>query len=192
MLSKPWNAAIAMDTRRRGAVQNAEATRFEVSSPKGRGFLLRLPSAAAPGQVWWKIQRRSMPRVREERAFGDDLLGKLRRAVAEGNLGATLLQDIGRSTKKLQQVLAMLREQKQANLVYAALEAIREDGGMQLNQSNYAFGSSTCARASRWQQALQLFEAMPTAKIQPDVISYSVAISACEKGRAMAASIEVV
>jgi hypothetical protein len=33
----------------------------------------------------------------------------------------------------------------------------------------------------QWEQAMIFFETMPSAMIEPDVISYSAAISACEK-----------
>ena len=41
---------------------------------------------------------------------------------------------------------------------------------------------SVPARRGQWQEALTLFEAMPKAQIQGDVISYNAAISACAKG----------
>ncbi|CAL1152244.1 unnamed protein product [Cladocopium goreaui] len=46
----------------------------------------------------------------------------------------------------------------------------------------YNAAISACEKGGQWQQALNLFRAMPKAKAIPDSISYNAAISACEKG----------
>eukprot|EP00913_Durusdinium_trenchii_P025933 g24333.t2 len=43
-------------------------------------------------------------------------------------------------------------------------------------------GDHTGVSAKQWQEALKLFEAIPKGQVQPSVISYNAAISACEKG----------
>ena len=42
---------------------------------------------------------------------------------------------------------------------------------------------SSCEKTGQWQPALCLFEAMPAAKIQPDIISFNASISSFEKGQ---------
>ena len=42
---------------------------------------------------------------------------------------------------------------------------------------SYNGAISACEKGGQWQEALSLFEAMPKAKIRPDVISCSAAIS---------------
>ena len=42
-------------------------------------------------------------------------------------------------------------------------------------------GIRACERGGQRQAALTLFEAMPKAKVEPDIISYNAASSACEK-----------
>ncbi|CAK9090886.1 unnamed protein product, partial [Durusdinium trenchii] len=116
----------------------------------------------------------------------DELVQKLCEAETERNLEASLesmlLPEVRRSKAILQQVLRKLSEQKRANLLYATLKTIEEDGGIKLEDSNCTVGISTCARAKMWQQALKLLEVMPEMKLQPNVISYNATISACEKG----------
>ncbi|CAK9090888.1 unnamed protein product, partial [Durusdinium trenchii] len=138
-----------------------------------------------------EIWRRSLQARGEERSKGavegtDELVQKLCEAETERNLEASLesmlLPEVRRSKAILQQVLRKLSEQKRANLLYATLKTIEEDGGIKLEDSNCTVGISTCARAKMWQQALKLLEVMPEMKLQPNVISYNATISACEKG----------
>ncbi|CAE8614947.1 unnamed protein product, partial [Polarella glacialis] len=41
---------------------------------------------------------------------------------------------------------------------------------------------SACASAAQWKPALELLKNMPELRIFPNVISYSAAITSCEKG----------
>ena len=101
----------------------------------------------------------------------------------EDALKTTLLPEVRRSKALLGSFLrAFCQQEGAAKLIYATLEAIREDGSIELIASNYTIGISTCARAKLWQQAVELFEAMAKKNVQPDMISHSAAISACEKG----------
>ena len=110
----------------------------------------------------------------------------------EDSLTTILLPEVQRSKALLGPVLRALCQQKgAAKLVYATLEKIREDGSIELIVSNYTVGISTCARAKLWQQAVKLFESMPTAKLHPNVISHSATISACEKGRQWQQALEL-
>eukprot|EP00913_Durusdinium_trenchii_P031493 g29486.t1 len=101
--------------------------------------------------------------------------------IGAGNL-VILLPEVRPSKQILQRVFKTFREQKQWSLVYAALEAIRKDGNTKLDVSHFMDGMSTCTKANKWQHALILFNAMPQAKVQPDIISCSAAINACQKG----------
>ena len=40
---------------------------------------------------------------------------------------------------------------------------------------------AACGRQSLWREALQLLRGMPLAALEPNVFSYSAAMSACEK-----------
>ena len=40
---------------------------------------------------------------------------------------------------------------------------------------------SACEKGSQWQLAMGLLSVMQTTKLEPDVISYNAAISACEE-----------
>ncbi|CAK9101579.1 unnamed protein product [Durusdinium trenchii] len=64
----------------------------------------------------------------------------------------------------------------------AAISACEKGGQWQQALEFYNAAISACEKCGQWQHALKLFEAMPKAKVQPDVISYSAAIGACEKG----------
>eukprot|EP00438_Fugacium_kawagutii_P000277 Skav206174 [mRNA] locus=scaffold3494:124406:139670:+ [translate_table: standard] len=66
------------------------------------------------------------------------------------------------------------------------------------NLISYNAVISSCERGHPWHVALEILEQLPGAKLQPDVISYSVlelcasaAISACEKGRQWRAAVAV-
>ena len=115
------------------------------------------------------------------RASGDEGVLELCGRVTEKNVGSVLLPELRKSREKLQQILKVFKEQKQGRLAFATLEAVRQDGHIELNPSNYTVGISACARSKMSEKALKLFEAMPKAKVEPSVASYSAAISACEK-----------
>ena len=65
---------------------------------------------------------------------------------------------------------------------FATLEVLRLEGAVKLTAPDYTIAMSILGIAQMWQQALKLFEAMPQAKVLPDVISFNAGISACEKG----------
>ena len=122
------------------------------------------------------IQRQS-----EAKSSGDVLL-KLCQTLTEANLAKVLLPQVD-SNQKLQQTLKILSQQKQGQLAIATLEAVRSAEKIPLTAPNYTVVLSSCAKSKLWKQALALlFESMPTAKVQPNVISYNAAVSACEKG----------
>ena len=43
---------------------------------------------------------------------------------------------------------------------------------------------TTCEKGEQWEEALRLLQEMPHMSLMPDVVSYSAAMSACEKRRA--------
>ncbi|CAE7263383.1 unnamed protein product, partial [Symbiodinium sp. KB8] len=47
---------------------------------------------------------------------------------------------------------------------------------------SYSATISSCEKGAQWQLALELFDALPRAKLTPDVISYGAAIVSCEEG----------
>ena len=47
---------------------------------------------------------------------------------------------------------------------------------------SYNAGVSTCEKGKQWQRALALLSEMREAKLEPNVITYSSCIVACEKG----------
>ena len=105
-------------------------------------------------------------------------LGRLK----ESEVESVLLPELKRSEEKLPEALKCFREQKRGDLAFATLNAVREDGTIKLKASHYTQGITACARSKMPQQALELFDDMPRAKVKPHVYSYSAAISACEKG----------
>ena len=111
-----------------------------------------------------------------------DLLLKLCQTLTEANIAKVLLPQVD-SNQKLQQALKILSQERQGQLAFNTLEAVRRAGKIPLTAPNYVVALSSCAKSKLWKQALALlFESMPKAQIQPNVISYNAAISACEKG----------
>eukprot|EP00913_Durusdinium_trenchii_P026246 g24625.t1 len=116
----------------------------------------------------------------------DDWIWKLRKLKdiqESGVVQHILLPELKKHSKeKLPDVLKSFIERKLGSWAFATLDAVLEDGSIQLEASYYTQGITACSRSKMPHQALKLFEAMPKAKLQPNVISYNATISAFEKG----------
>lgn len=113
--------------------------------------------------------------------IADEAMLELCYKATERNVGSVLLPEMRYTKEKLQPFLKAFAQHKQDELAFATLEAIKQEGGVKLKAPNYTTGISACARSKSTQKALKLFEAMPVAQVEPNVISYNATISACEK-----------
>ena len=85
-------------------------------------------------------------------------------------------------------LLVRLRQSKRPDV---ALKVLMLMDSMQIEADIYHVSSvvSSFEKVGQWQQALSLFAEMPVRNIDPDVISYNAAISACEKGGAVSVQV---
>ena len=83
----------------------------------------------------------------------------------------------------LQKALKSLGQEDSVTL-FNTLEMLQRNEAIVLDERHFTVGVSSCGRSELWQHACWLFEAMPKANIQPDVISSSQCM---RKGWGMAA-----
>ena len=77
-----------------------------------------------------------------------------------------------------QGLLTNLRQARRRPEVERVLDAL----GPLSNVKEFSMAISACGRARKPQRSLALLEEMRTRGVEPDVISFNAAISACEKG----------
>eukprot|EP00438_Fugacium_kawagutii_P021199 Skav201596 [mRNA] locus=scaffold152:687345:687734:+ [translate_table: standard] len=84
----------------------------------------------------------------------------------------------GKSCASYQKELKALREETPAELMIEAFAILLQHRSFLLNAYDFQVGISTCGKSAMWPHACWLLSAMPKAKINPDVISYSAAAHA--------------
>ena len=109
----------------------------------------------------------------------DAVLLELGKEPSESQVQEVLLPAVKRSRESLQPILKYFASEGAAVAIFTSLNILQRDyardGGIKLDVRDYTIGISACARSKLWQQACWLFAAMPSAGVQANVFSYSVA-----------------
>ncbi|OLP95582.1 Pentatricopeptide repeat-containing protein, chloroplastic [Symbiodinium microadriaticum] len=107
-------------------------------------------------------------------------LQKLHRTAPQESVRQVLAPHrLGRNA--VHQIMQLLKSRQRADLVGPLIAEIVREGDTKLGLPDFTAGISACAKAGKWQLALHLFDAMQKAKLEANVISYSVTISSCER-----------
>ena len=107
------------------------------------------------------------------------VLSQLGKEPSEGQVREVLLPAVEKSRESLQPILKYFASEGAAAAIFTTLNILQRDyacdGSIKLDVRDYTVGISACARSKFWQQACWLFAAMPSAGVQANVFSYSVA-----------------
>ena len=75
-----------------------------------------------------------------------------------------------------------LKDHKRHDLVALLASGMLKTSGAKVGRREITTGIGASARVKNWRLATHLFDSMPKAKVDANVISYNAIISACEKG----------
>eukprot|EP00435_Cladocopium_sp_Y103_P070973 s418_g36.t1 len=86
-----------------------------------------------------------------------------------------------KSSRSLDDALTQLSQKNQGDRIVALMQSVAQLDGKHLDAQKYTIGISACGRAKLWQEAYSLYEDMPRAKVQLNIINLNALLSAYEK-----------